>query len=86
MAHERVKALVAIVLLTVVFATVVGVDEWQAEPVPQETIHGIAEALFDTYVVPFLALSVLLTGALFGALYMGMRPELDENEDEEVDA
>lgn len=85
MAHERVKALVAIVLLVTVFATVIGVDAWRGEPVPQETIHGIAEALFDTYVVAFMVLSVLLTGALFGALYMGMRPGLDE-EDEEVEA
>lgn len=85
MARERLKAVIALVLLVVVFVTVIGVDDWQQEPVPQETIHGIAEALFDTYVVPFLILSVLLTGALFGALYMGMRPGLDD-EDEEADA
>lgn len=85
MARERVKALVALALLVVVFATAIGVDEWQQEPVAQETVHGIAEALFDTYVVPFLILSVLLTGALFGALYMGMPPGPDE-EDEEVEA
>lgn len=85
MAHEKTKAVVALILLVVVFVTAIGVDAWQSETVPQESIHGIAEALFDTYVLAFLVLAVLLTGALFGALYMGMRADMGE-EDEEAEA
>jgi NADH:ubiquinone oxidoreductase subunit 6 (subunit J) len=82
MAGEGWKALVALGLLIVVFGAVIQVEEWNAEPAPQESMEGIATALFDVYVVPFLVLAVLLTGALFGALYMGMHTSKDDEEAE----
>ena len=80
MAHENTKGLVAFGVAFLVFLTVIRTPAWRTAVAPQETIHGIAVALFDTYMVPFLVLSVLLTGALFGALYMATRSP-DESEE-----
>jgi NADH:ubiquinone oxidoreductase subunit 6 (subunit J) len=84
MAHETAKALVAFTLLVVVFMTVLGISDWNAEPVAQESMHGIAVGLFQTHVVAFLVLGVLLTAALYAALYMAMKPDGPAEEEGEA--
>lgn len=48
---------------------------WEAGPQGQESLSGIAQALFNTWVVPFEALSILLLIALVGAVAVAMRAE-----------
>ncbi len=78
MAHEWAKGLVAAFLLTGLLMTALGVDAWQQETPPQETMEGLADTLFDKWVVPFELLSVLLLAALLGALHLSQKRANDE--------
>ena len=71
MSKEWAKALVATLVLVLIVATGTSIPGWNAAVVPTETMEDLTNALFTTYVVPFEVLSVLLLGALLGALYVG---------------
>jgi NADH:ubiquinone oxidoreductase subunit 6 (subunit J) len=78
MSAEWAKALVASLVLALLVIAGLGVGEWRTESPPVETFEGLATAIFDTYVLPFEVLSVLLLGALFSALYVGAKNRREE--------
>jgi NADH:ubiquinone oxidoreductase subunit 6 (subunit J) len=78
MTREWAKAVVATMVLAVLIVAGLGVGEWRTEAPPVETFDEVATAIFDTYVLPFEVLSVLLLGALFSALYVGAKNRREE--------
>lgn len=78
MSHEWAKALAAAGILGLVLASSMGVAEWKTAVSPTEDMGRIVDALFDAYVFPFEVLSVLLLGALIGAIHLGMKTKREE--------
>lgn len=78
MTHEWYKATVAAVVMFLLLLAGIRVAEWNREAVPVEDMETLTDALFDTWVFPFEVLSVLLLGALIGALYVGTKVRRDE--------
>jgi NADH-quinone oxidoreductase subunit J len=70
---------VALVTALVLFGviTYVVVDQWGDDELPRDgaivTTAQISDSLFGTYLLPFLALSVLLTAVLVGAIVLARR-------------
>lgn len=73
MGHEWAKGLLVALLLAGLLLTVLAVPEWTSETPRQETFGGLADALFERWVFAFELLSLLLLGALLGALYLGAK-------------
>lgn len=80
MAHEWAKGLLASLLLVALVSTVLPIQAWREGTPPQESIPRISKSLFDTWVFPFELLSILLLGALLGALAMGQKVRREERE------
>lgn len=78
MTHEWFKATVASLILTLLLIAAILTPDWNAEALPAEDMASLTDALFTTYVFPFEVLSVLLLGALIGALYVGAKVRKDE--------
>lgn len=73
MAREWAKGLVVTLLLAGLLFTFLDVEAWLSDTPRQETFDGLGRALFDKWVLPFEVLSLLLLGALMGALYLGIK-------------
>ena len=69
--REWAKAIAATLILALVAFTGSGIAAWKTGVHTEESMEDLTTALFETYVVPFEVLSVLLLGALLGALYVG---------------
>lgn len=73
MGNEWAKGLLAAVLLGGLLFPVLGVEAWTQETPRQESFEGLGDALFEKWVFAFELLSLLLLGALIGALYLGAK-------------
>lgn len=78
MSADWAKALVATLVLGLLIAAGLSIGEWRTEAPPVETFEELATAIFDTYVLPFEVLSILLLGALFSAIYVGAKNRKQE--------
>ena len=78
MSAEWAKALLVTLILGLLLAAGITTGDWRTEAAPVETFDELATAIFETYVVPFEVLSVLLLGALFSALYVGAKHRREE--------
>lgn len=67
------KFVMVLVLFAVIAFAVAETVPWYRPVGGGERSDGIAEALFDRYVVAFEVLGVLLTAALLGAMYIAIR-------------
>jgi NADH:ubiquinone oxidoreductase subunit 6 (subunit J) len=76
--HEWFKASVAALIMFLLLFAGISVPQWRGEAVPVEDMETLTDALFTTWVFPFEVLSVLLLGALIGALYVGSKTKRDE--------
>jgi NADH:ubiquinone oxidoreductase subunit 6 (subunit J) len=74
MSKEWAKALLALGVTALVAYAALTVDAWDqgARDNPDE-IASLVDALFGPYVFAFEVLSILLLGALIGALYLGAK-------------
>lgn len=78
--HMGIAAVIATVFFLVVALAIVATPGYDSEPVGgAEDFGRIADGLFHTHVVAFLALGVLLTAALIGAMViarpLGSQPD-----------
>jgi NADH:ubiquinone oxidoreductase subunit 6 (subunit J) len=76
--HEWFKATVAALIMFLLLFAGIRVTEWNTEAVPMEDMVTLTDALFGKWVFAFELLSVLLLGALIGALYVGAKTRRDE--------
>lgn len=80
-AHDWVKALLCVLLLGGLVLTITRIGPWLSETPQQESWPGLASGLFDTWVFPFELLSILLLGALVGALYLSAKERRTQEDD-----
>ncbi len=78
MSADWAKAIVAIGVLGLLVGAGLAIGEWRTEALPVESFDDLATAIFDTYVLPFEVLSILLLGALLSALYVGAKNRRQE--------
>ena len=75
MLNKAINAAVAILFFAVVALAVVGttwntVDELPQNLADQSNIEAIGVLIFTQFVIPFEVLSIVLLGALIGAIYI----------------
>lgn len=78
MTHTWAKGLLCLLLLGGLVFAITGIEDWQAATPARESYKGLADGLFDKWMLPFELLSVLLLAALFGALYLSKKNPNDE--------
>lgn len=78
------KGLVAATLLSGLVFSVTTVPEWRQDTPRQENYEGLANGLFNEWLVPFEVLSILLLGALIGALYISQKWRNDDEEEDDA--
>lgn len=59
--------------MVVLLALLLTPTRWGGLPQPAERFIEIGRAMFQTYLLPFEVLSILLLAALIGAVYMAKR-------------
>lgn len=67
------KSVMVLVLFAVIAFAVAETVPWYRPVGGGEDPDGVAEAIFERYVVAFEVLGVLLTAALLGAMYLAIR-------------
>jgi NADH-quinone oxidoreductase subunit J len=73
---QAVPAGIASVVLAIVIALAVSATDWGAAAARVATVtKDVASLLFDTYVLPFEVVSVLLLAAVVGGVYLAKREE-----------
>jgi NADH:ubiquinone oxidoreductase subunit 6 (subunit J) len=71
---QAVPAAIASVVIAVVIALAVGATDWgEAANRVRTTADTLSKALFDSYVLPFEIVSVLLLAAVIGGVYLAKR-------------
>lgn len=78
MSADWAKAIVASLVLGLLVMAGLSIGEWRTEALPVESFDDLATAIFDTYVLPFEVLSILLLGALLSAIYVGAKNRKQE--------
>ena len=76
------RSLLGFIFLVVLLALLLTPTRWGGLPQPMERFVEIGRAMFQTYLLPFEVLSVLLLAALIGAVYMAKREERVSTPDE----
>lgn len=79
--HDWAKGTVAALLLVGLAFAALKVPEWSGDTPAVETLDGIAQLLFQPWVLAFELLSILLLAALFGSLYLSQKVPPGEEEE-----
>ena len=74
--RQAVPAAIASVVLAILIAVTVTATDWGAVAARvRSATEDVARALFDTYVLPFEIVSVLLLAAVIGGIFLAKREE-----------
>lgn len=77
---QALPAGIAAVILAILIALTVSATDWHASATRLEAVtREVARTMFDTFVLPFEVVSVLLLAAVIGGVFLAKRERRDES-------